>query len=90
MKKIVNTTATADVGYVEKLPYRRPPADLERAVAERVERIVEALQADPGADVQGLRHEIDEKIFDLFEIAESRDEVRSFYRSVGRAEPAAS
>src|SRR5207245_6215063 len=41
MKKLVNTTATADVGYIEKLPYRRPSADLARGVIECVERIVE-------------------------------------------------
>lgn len=90
MRKIVNTTATADVGYIEKLPYRRPPANLEAAVAERVSRIVEALQADPEADVEPLRDEIDEATFDLFEIRSARDEVRRFYRAVGRAEPASS
>ncbi len=86
MKRVVNTTATADVGYIEKLPYRRPPADLEAAVVERVERIVAALQADPDADVSGLRDEIDDAIFDLFEIRVSRDEVRRFYLTVGRVE----
>ncbi len=90
MRKIVNTTATADVGYIEKLPYRRPPADLEAAVAERVSRIVEALKADSEADVQAPRDEIDEAIFDLFEIRSARGEVRRFYRAVGRAEPASS
>ena len=34
MKRIVNTTATADIGYLEKLPYRRPPAEIEAAVAD--------------------------------------------------------
>ena len=89
MKRIVNTTATAHLGYVEKLPYRRPPAELEAAVVERVSRIVEALQADPEADVQASRDEIDDLVFDLFEIRSARDEVRRFYRAVGRAEPAA-
>ena len=68
MKKIVNTTATADIGYIEKLPYRRPSKKTEVAVVKRVERIVEALKADPDADIASLRAEIDEKIFDLFEI----------------------
>ena len=36
MKKIVNTTATADLGYLEKLPYRRPASELEAAVVDRV------------------------------------------------------
>ncbi len=87
MKKLVNSTATADVGYVEKLPYRRPPAELEAAVGERVERIVAALQVDPDADVQQLHDEIDDVIFDLFEIRGSRDEVRRFYRTVGLVQP---
>jgi len=46
MKKLINATATASPGYVEKLPYRRPPAQLERAVVDRVEAIIAALQAD--------------------------------------------
>jgi len=86
MKKLVNTTATADVGYVEKLPYRRPNAELESEVVSRVERIVETLKADPGAEIQLLRDEIDELIFDLFDIRSSRDEIRRFYRRVGRVE----
>lgn len=86
LKKIVNTTATADVGYVEKLPYRRPTAEIEAAVVERVERIIDALQRDLEADVMTLRDEIDEAIFDLFEVGSSRDEVRRFYRTVGRVE----
>jgi len=86
MKKIVNTTATADVGYVEKLPYRRPPKEVETAVIERVERIVDALEADSDADISALRDEIDELVFDLFEIRSARDEVRRFYRTVGRVE----
>lgn len=86
MKKIVNTTATADVGYLEKLPYRQPSPELESAVVERVEKIVSRLKLDPGADVQWLRDEIDELIFDLFEIRASRDEIRRFYRTVGRVE----
>ncbi len=86
MKKLVNTTATADVGYVEKLPYRRPTPELERAVIERVEEIVAALKADPAADIQSLRGEIDDLIFDLFEITASRDQIRHFYNTVGRAE----
>ena len=32
---------------------------------------------------RGLRDEIDELIFDLFEIRAARDEVRRFYRTVG-------
>jgi type I restriction-modification system DNA methylase subunit len=86
LKKIVNTTATADVGYIEKLPYRRPTSEIEAAVVERVERIVAALQGNAEADVATLRDEIDEAIFDLFEIGHSRDEVRRFYRTVGRVE----
>ena len=84
MKRIVNTTA--DIGYVEKLPYRRPGAELEAAVIERVGQIIEALKADPEADVQAPRAEIDDLIFNLFEIRSSRDEVRRFYRTVGRVE----
>ena len=84
MKKIVNTTATADIGYVEKLPYRRPSPDLEAAVVERVRTIVATLRSDPGADVHAPRYEIDEAIFSLFEIRSARDEVRRFYTTVGR------
>ena len=84
MKKLVNTTATADVGYVEKLPYRRPPPELEIQVADRVDRIIVALQGHRDADVSDLRAEIDELVFDLFEIRASREEVRRFYETVGR------
>ncbi len=86
MKKLVNTTATAHLGYIEKLPYRKPSPEIDAAVVERTEKIVEALKADPEADVQELRDEIDDLIFDLFEIRSSRDEVLQFYRTVGRAE----
>ncbi len=84
MKKIVNTTATADVGYVEKLPFRRPGSDLQDAVATRVERAVEALRHDADADIEALRAEIDELIFDLFSIGTSRALVRQFAQDVGR------
>jgi hypothetical protein len=87
LKKLINTTATADVGYVEKLPYRKPTAPIESAVVERVERIVAELKADPSADIQSLHDEIDDLIFDLFEIRASRDDVRRFYRTVGLAQP---
>lgn len=86
LKKMINTTATADVGYIEKLPYRRPTATLQGEVVRRVDEVVAALQADPDADVATLRDEIDDLIFDLFEIRTSRDEVRRFYRTVGRVE----
>jgi hypothetical protein len=55
-------------------------------VVERVERIVEALQADAAAEIQSLRDEIDDFVFDLFEIRSSRDEIRRFYRTVGLVE----
>jgi hypothetical protein len=87
MKKLVNTTATADVGYVEKLPYRKPARDIEVAVVERVEEIISLLKVDPEADIQKLRDEIDDLIFDLFEIHASRDAIRQFYSTVGRIEP---
>lgn len=86
MKKIVNTTATADVGYIEKLPYRRPPREIKESVVERVGKIVAALTLNPEADIQLLREEIDDAIFDLFAIHASRDEIRHFYRTVGRVE----
>lgn len=90
MKKLVNTTATADVGYVEKLPYRRPEPELERAVVDRVEAIVAALRADPAADISRWRGEIDELVFDVFQIAPSRELVRRFHSTVGRADPSES
>lgn len=84
MKKLVNTTATADVGYVEKLPFRRPGADMSAAVSARVELIIEALKCDPFADIAGLRAEIDEQVFDLFAIGPSRALVLRFADDVGR------
>lgn len=87
MKKMVNTTTTAHLGYIEKLPYRRPDEHTEAAVAERTARIVELLRTDPGADTEAIRAEIDERIFDLFEIGESREHVRHFYRTLDRVEP---
>lgn len=86
MKKIINTTATAHAGYIEKLPYRRPSAEVESAVVSRVERIVDLLKADPEADIADLRSEIDDAIFDLFEIRTAREEVRRFYETVGKTE----
>jgi hypothetical protein len=86
MKKLVNSTATAHAGYVEKLPYRRPSADLESAVVLRVETIVDKLKADAAADIQALRNEIDDLIFDLFEIKASRELIRDFYRTVGKVQ----
>jgi hypothetical protein len=84
MKKIVNTTATADIGYIEKLPYRRPTKKLEAAVVKRVEKIIETLKAEPDAEISKLRAEIDERIFDLFEIHDSRQAVLQFYDSIGK------
>lgn len=86
LKRIVNTTATADVGYIEKLPFRIPSQEVADAVEQRVDRIVAALQENPAADVAALRSEIDEAIFDLFEISGSRDIVRRFHATAGRVE----
>lgn len=38
------------------------------------------------ADIAVERDAIDDAIFDLFEIHASRDEIRRFYRTVGRVE----
>ena len=84
MKKLVNTTATAHVGYIEKLPFRKPTGEVEEAVVTRVEKIVEMLKVDPDADVSALRSEIDDQIFDLFEIRDSREEVLRFYDQIGK------
>ena len=86
MKKLINSTATASLGYIEKLPFRRPLPEIEIAVDDRVDRIVTALQADSSTEIQPLRDEIDDLIFDLFEIRASRDEIRRFYRTVGIVE----
>ena len=86
MKRIVNTTATADVGYLEKLPFRTPDPDTQARVVSRVEAIVAELRLDPLADVDPLRVEIDDAIFALFEIGDSRELVRRFYETVGRVE----
>lgn len=85
MKRIVNTTATADIGYVEKLPFRKPGKQLEKAVSDRVRKIAEKLKADPEADISSLRSEIDDRIFDLFEVRESKEEVLRFYDRIGKA-----
>ncbi len=53
-------------------------------MVDRVEQVVASLQANPAADVDSLRREIDDLIFDLFEIHGSRDEVRRFYETIGR------
>ncbi|MHB8469554.1 MAG: Eco57I restriction-modification methylase domain-containing protein [Gaiellaceae bacterium] len=86
MKKLVNTTATADVGYIEKLPYRRPTPGIERSVVDAVDSAVASLQVDPAANIAADRELIDGAIFDLFEIRASRDEIRRFHRTVGRVE----
>jgi type I restriction-modification system DNA methylase subunit len=88
MKKIVNTTATADIGYVERLPYRKPSSETEKLVVDRVRTIVAALKADGDADIASLRDEIDDAIFDLFEIHAARAEVRRFYTTIGLVEVA--
>jgi hypothetical protein len=54
-----------------------------------VEEIVERLKGDPEADIGLLRTEIDDLIFDLFEIALSRGQVRQFYDTVGKVQLAA-
>ncbi len=86
MKRIVNTTATADVGYVEKLPFRKPPQTLGAEVVERVAQIIDGLKLDPDADISELRAEIDDRIFHLFEIEGSRQVVLDYYAAVGRVE----
>lgn len=86
MRKIVNTTATADVGYLEKLPYRRPTDEIERDVVDRVRRIIAARDADPESDIRALRDQIDEGVFDLFEIEGSREEIRGLYRRAAEEE----
>ena len=63
----------------------RPSAELEAGSRSSASsRSSLRLKADPQADIQQLRDEVDELIFDLFEIRSSRDEIRRFYRTVGR------
>lgn len=86
MKKLVNTTATAHAGYIEKLPFRRPSSETEAQVVANVEKIISGLQKDPDFDTSQLRSGIDELIFDLFEIGSSREDVLRFYETVGKVE----
>lgn len=86
MKRMVNTTATADVGYIEKLPFRKADNDLAAAVSEHVKTIIDRRETDADADITDLRSEIDDRIFDLFEIETSRQIVLDFYSDVGRVE----
>ena len=80
----LNAVNAKFAGYIEKLPYRRPPASIESAVVNRVDEIVGRFADDSDADVSKLRDEIDELIFELFEIRASRDEIRRF--STGRSD----
>jgi hypothetical protein len=50
MKRVVNTTATADVGYVERLPFRPPDATLAAKVVECTQAIIDRKTSDPEAD----------------------------------------
>ncbi len=90
MKRVINTTATAHIGYIEKLPYRRPSPEIESRVVELVEEIVALLKEDAQSDISVQRYAIDELIFDLFEIKASRDLVREFYDSLGTRSPSES
>lgn len=47
-----------------------------------------AQPANPDAEILQLRDEIDDLLFDLFEIRASREEVRRFYRAVGLVQTA--
>ncbi len=85
MRRIINTTATADVGYLERLPFRWPRGEEARLVETQVKAIVTALRDDPAADVDEQRATIDEAIFDLFEIGPSRGLVRRFVASLSPA-----
>ena len=49
-------------------------------------RIIELLREDAEADIDPLPAQIDDAIFDLFEVRSQREEVRRFYRTVGRVE----
>lgn len=55
-------------------------------VVGRVTQIIEALKIDPAADIKQLREEIDDRIFELFEITTSRQVVLDYYAAVGRVE----
>ncbi len=55
---------------------------MAREVEDRVDAIVAALQADAAAYIESLRVEIDNLIFDLYDISASRDRIRRFHRVV--------
>jgi len=55
-------------------------------VVELVRAIIAALKQDEAADVQAQREEIDDAIFDLFDIHAARGEVLRFYNAIGRVE----
>ena len=88
MKKIVNSTATADVGYIGRLPFRVPDIQTHDRVAAEVQAIIDALKKDPQTDVADHRAKIDQDIFDLFDIDHSRDLIVAFYERGGRVESA--
>ncbi|MBA2536872.1 MAG: hypothetical protein H0V20_05475 [Actinobacteria bacterium] len=93
LKTVVDPSLLGEVEYEElPEPWTWDPVKSYHlrgeSVVRRVETIVEALKSDLEADVQSLRDEIDDLIFDLFEIRSARDEIRRFYRSVGHVERA--
>jgi len=86
MKNIVNSTATADVGYIERLPFRRPDKATHDTVVAHVRTITDNLKPDAHTDITDERESIDDLIFGLFEITNSRETVGRFYRTVGLVE----
>ena len=60
---------------IESMPIPNATTEQQEYIASRVDAILSAKKADPSADTSALEAEIDEKVFDLYDLTPEEREI---------------
>ena len=74
VKGVLNTTNCLQIGDIRRLPFKYPSQQQKSAVERMVKRIVKKLKKNPGYDYSQEQEQIDEVIFELYQVPPERRE----------------
>ena len=73
-KGILNTTNSLQIGDIRRLPFKYPARQKKSMVERMVKRIVKKLKKNPGYDYSQQQAQIDEVVFELYQVPVERRE----------------
>lgn len=78
-RKVIHRSNIVATSFLEELPYKHPPPDAKALVAKLSGSIVEKLMQSPEADFSQEQRQIDDAIYELYEITpELQREIENF------------